>query len=139
MATYCRTTIDVTTQSDCITNIIWVGWIDQTNATCSASIWNSWNSASTALTTYLGSNEPYVDARTPEQRAADNARMAREQEVFRQQAAASEALRKEAALKARQLLLSMLVQEQREQLEKHKYFEVIARGSRRRYRIKQGT
>jgi hypothetical protein len=45
----------------------------------------------------------------------------------------------DAIARARALLVSMLDVKQRKQYERERFFEVVARGSRRRYRIREGT
>lgn len=51
----------------------------------------------------------------------------------------AEAKRKEARDKARQLLVAMLNLKQREQLARDRFFDVVAHGSKRRYRVHEGT
>lgn len=92
-------------------------------------VWGTWTT--TGVVT-IGNTVPYQDTRTAEQRAEEDARHQRMlDESLAKQKAASE--------RARALLLSMLEVHQREQLQRDQYFEVIARHSKRRYRIRQGT
>lgn len=126
-------------------NTIWVTWtatcdttaitnltIGNTTIGTGASadlIWGTWTT--TGVVT-IGNTVQYQDTRTAEQRAEEDARHQRMlDESLAKQKAASE--------RARALLLSMLEVHQREQLQRDQYFEVIARHSKRRYRIRQGT
>lgn len=141
----------------------WITWCDtsgtSTNITITAdSTWNHWNDNATTATggtdtvwitwnadgtgdtlnvPYITS--PYVDQRTPEQIAADEARWAAERAELKRRADEELQKQREAIAKAKRLLESMLAKEQREQLERDQFFEVIAKNSRRRYRIRRGT
>ena len=126
-------------------NLVWYEWTAGTAATNVTRIWVSWTtSGTTAGTTILDGSPylvvaPYVEQRTAQQRADDEARYAARLQEEQQRIAEQEARRKAASVKARALLLSMLEVHQREQLQRDKYFDVIAKHSQRRYRIRQGT
>jgi hypothetical protein len=148
MATYVTVgyfdTTSAASASDNATGI-WQTWTTSgtTNITSgAATAWLTWTTAGTGdniagNTIVIG--EPYVDRRTAEQRVADEARWAAEREAGARRAAAAEAVRVAARDRARALLLSMLDQKQKEQLQRDRFFEVIARGSKRRYRIREGS
>jgi hypothetical protein len=117
------------------TNAIWITWT-------AGDLTTNGTTAVRAMTPTIsvGPAYPaYQDHRTPEQKAADEARYAerlrRESEILAEYNAQHQA----ASARARALLLSMLEVHQREQLQRDKFFEVIARHSKRRYRIRQGT
>lgn len=121
----------------------WETWTTTTTASSATTVWISWitsnaitcNSNAVVVTT----SEPYEDRRTPEQREADAARIAAERAEVLRRANEQAALRKAATARARALLLSMLNTRQREQLHQHEFFDVIAKNSKKRYRIHQGT
>lgn len=123
------TTVSAT--SAITTNTVWVTWAGAV-ATDDPS-WGYWVTEAPITAT------AYWDRRTPEQRAADEARYAAERERVAARAAQAAEARAAARDRARALLLSMLDVKQRETLERDQFFEVIARDSRRRYRIRQGT
>lgn len=116
-------------------NDTWVTWASTTTSTTATNtVWVTWATTGTGTNLYVQG-----DQRTAEQKAADEARWAAELEAGRQRWAEAEKMRKTAAARARALLLSMLSVKQREQLQRDRFFEVIAQGSKRRYRIHQGT
>jgi hypothetical protein len=128
-------------------NGVWTSWTTSgtTNLTTACStvntIWLTWTEAGTTSSGITSNVAPgrYVDARTPDQRAADEARYAQQLEQETRRLADANAKHQAASERARTLLLSMLEVHQREQLQRDKFFEVIARHSKRRYRIRQGT
>ncbi len=105
------------------TDAAWITWTTANDPACSGS------------TTIVSPPNVYVDPRTPEQFAADEARYA----ARLAEETAQLAKRPAASVRARALLLSMLDVQQRERLQRDRYFDVIARHSQRRYRIRQGT
>jgi hypothetical protein len=123
----------------------WGDWCDtSTNAATAAStaVWITWTTSgtatgNTAVTTYHP--QPFVDNRSAEQKAADEARWVAERAEVARKAEIAAAERKAAIEKARALLLSMLSVKQREQYQRDRFFEVIGQHTRRRYRVRQGT
>lgn len=113
----------------------WVRWAVDTGTTDSSTVWVTWTQ--NAGQSYVV-GQPQVDARTPEQKAADEARWAAERAMTQRLAAEAEQKRIAARDRARALLLSMLSKQQRDQLERERFFEVVAQ-SQKRYRIRQGT
>jgi hypothetical protein len=140
---YCDTDADADTWYSWTTTAstveyTWKAWVvDATSCSDATTVWTTWNT-STASGSYVVSADGYVDKRTAEQKAADEARWAAEREQVRVRAAEAEVVRKAARAKARKLLESLLTEAQRESLAKRKFFEVVAQ-SGRRYRIKEGT
>lgn len=132
-------------------NAVWTSWTTAgtTNLSTACStvntIWVTWTAATggttanspTAVISALG--PVFEDRRTPAQIAADEARYTAQLAAEQQRLSEANAKHKAASERARTLLLSMLEVHQREQLQRDKYFEVIARHSKRRYRIRQGT
>jgi len=107
----------------------WRTWTtDNTGST--AAVWITWSAATTGSTTVITSQ---FAVRTPEPiTAAERERMAAQAADYAEQ-------RRKAIACARALLLAMLTHQQREQLQRDQFFEVIAKHSKRRYRIRQGT
>lgn len=129
-----NTAVTAYTASTASNNIIWRSWVDAG----AADTWDQW----TTVEYVTGDNynaKPYVDNRTAEQKAADDARIAAERADIARKAKEAEDARKAAILRARELLHSMLDVKQREQLQTSRFFEVISKNSRRTYRIHQGT
>jgi hypothetical protein len=81
----------------------------------------------------------YVDNRTAEQIAADEERYRVERERVQARADAAAAERRAAIERARALLHAMLSVQQREQLQREQFFEVIGHHSQKRYRVRQGS
>lgn len=165
MALYLATS-NVTASTALTTNNVWYSWCDGTGTSAAGAttaitaittgncwqtwttsdatsngnaIWINWTAvnltglAGTTAVSVGGVAKPYVDPRTPEQKAAaaDAAQLVEQQRHADQ--------RRKAIACARALLLAMLDQQQREQLQRDRFFEVIAKHSKRRYRIRQGT
>jgi hypothetical protein len=140
-------------------NAVWYTWCDGTASTSLANfinggtatnlttggstantIWVTWTTSGTTANSVIDViHAPYVDPRTAEQRLADEVRYTEQLRDEQQRLAERETAQKAASVRARALLLSMLEVHQREQLQRDQYFEVIARHSKRRYRIRQGT
>lgn len=113
----------------------WTYWATE-NVTSASSAWVMWTSAGDATSDYT--LQPIVDERTDEQKAADEARWQAERERVAAAAKQAEDARKAARDKARALLVSMLNEKQREQLQREMFFEIVSQ-SQKRYRIRQGT
>lgn len=141
---WCESTSVVTTAAN---TTVWATWMDtgtSTAVTNAATVWVNWISVNSTSSTVLTIGPavpyaPYVDQRTPEEKAAYEARLAIELAEVQRKADLAATERRAAIAKARALLLSMLSLKQREQYERERFFDVIARASRRRYRIRQGT
>jgi hypothetical protein len=129
----------------------WTTWTTAT-ATSSTIVWNYWVTTSDITTSSSASTwgqwivdgqcfqaTSTRDERTAEQRQADDARFAAERQEIQRRADEEHARRLAATEKARALLLSMLDTKQKETLHKQRFFEVVAKHSRRRYRIHHGT
>lgn len=119
------------------TSGIWTGWISDTSSTSSyatgtADTWSIW-------TTTTGTTTGCITVTAPAYSAEDEARWKVEREEVQRRAAAAELVRREACERAKRLLDSMLEHQQREQLKTDRFFEVIAKHSKRRYRIRYGT
>ncbi len=132
---------DQTTGGTGAMNLAWYAWQGtgvSSNATTittanAANVWISWITADTTVgSTIIRAPAVHVDGRTPEEIAAFNARAREEGDRHRAAATA-------ARDKAWALLLSMLDVKQREQLQTQRFFDVIARHSKRRYRIEKGA
>jgi hypothetical protein len=146
------------TETTTVTNV-WPTWVEGANQIVLTNVWNAWNQTvalqgATQLQGLLGvdvgttgvvtaatdritiwyqwNTQVELTKEQKEARAAEAARYAEANRI------AAEAMHK-ATERAKRLLVSTLPDAQREQLEKHQYFEIIAQGSRRRYRIHQGT
>ena len=126
----------------------WLAWTGDTGtaATISDTTWLLWTTSDTSTSSWSSNGTwqgwityAYVDERTDEQKAADEARWAAEHAETQRKA--NEALERQRAAtdRAKKLLASMLTKQQREQLQRDRFFEVIAKASRRRYRIRYGT
>lgn len=131
-------TTSTTTASTTLAN--WTGWVSDTSGTYATSsavfnadtAWSIWTTTGTATTYSTLTTAP---AYSPEQEAQWKA----EREEVQRRATAAEQTRREACERAKRLLDSMLDHQQREQLKKDRFFEVIAKHSRRRYRIRYST
>lgn len=130
------------------TSVIWTSWADNATAATTSHIstgyvWPEWVRLTTRGTTTVVLDPmdvtEIVDTRTIEERHADEARhLARLAEELRQHDA-RRARQRDATERARALLEAMLDREQRGQLQRDKFFEIIGQDSRRRYRIHHGT
>jgi hypothetical protein len=132
------TTTSTTSTTITAASTAWYQWTESTSGTASSDVWIIWASIDSSTGTYGLLGEPYVDQRTPEQQAADEARITAERERIRAAAAEAESARATARDKARALLQSMLTVQQREQLQREMFFEIVSQ-SQQRYRIRQGT
>ena len=137
-----------TTDSSLSTNAtIWSEW------TCSATtgddwaitnnhVWTTWSVATTYATTAIDRLSQQLDRLADvfaPQDAAAQAEAAARAERRRVESEQAQARQQEATRKARALLDSFLSEQQRQQLQRQQFFEVIARGSRTRYRIHAGA
>lgn len=135
---WCQTITTATTASTA--NPIWLKWSINANGTDTAdTAWVTWVTSGTTTITSGHAYQPYVDTRTPEQKAADDARIAAERAEIQRKAELAAAERRAAIERARALLLSMLTVQEREQYQREQFFDVIAKHSKRRYRIRQGS
>lgn len=126
------------------------GWTTSTSSVTSNDVWLSWNTtwASNSTATYDSSvtwsawnNPRYNQAvRALRQQETDAERAAREERarIQREEQERAQRERDEANARARELLLSVLNEEQKEEYLKYKAFTVIAKDSQRRYIIKEG-
>lgn len=141
MPTYCLTTGAATDSTAATT---WSGWNDYDTSMTGGAVWLQWhadatNTATTASTMIcwhtwiaVGGAELTNIVPAPEVIAQRDA-------VWRREAAERQAERDKVREKAWKLLLSMLDKQQKDQLERDRFFDVVARNSRRRYRIHHGT
>jgi hypothetical protein len=108
----------------------WVLWTDATSSATTTMTWSGW----------INSDNVYKPIeRTPEQRAEDERRWTTERAENARRAAVAAEDRRKACETARRLLVSMLSHQQHEQLQRERFFEVIGRNTKRRYRIREGT
>lgn len=139
---WCDTSSTAASNAD----LAWTTW-SGTTSNCAgdctggtANVWVQWTSGdSTGDVITCNGTGPYIDARTEEERAADEARWAAERLETERRANEAAAVRAAARDKARTLLVAMLNEQQRAQLQRERFFEVIAKHSKRRYRIHEGT
>lgn len=119
----------------------WRVWTSTGTTTDVCETWISWTTddGTTAGTNLRPQTVRAIDVRTPEQIAADDARRQAERERIAARAAQAAEERRRACERAHALLVAMLDVKQREQYERDRFFEVISRHSKRRYRVRQGT
>lgn len=131
------------TDTSITNNVIYQTWV----VTCSSvlttsnpiynnTVWYNWQTADGTLTV---DHKPFVDTRTAAEKAADVARWETERAATQQRAAEAEVIRSAARDKARALLVSMLSVQQREQLKRCSWFDVIGSHSQQTYRIREGS
>lgn len=120
--TNCTSSMYTTTSS-----AAWTAWTTSSVSSTTSNVWYSWNDG----VEVVYENRP-VDADLER-------RLAEERERIRVAAEEAEERRKQALARARQLLESMLTHQQKQQLQRERFFEVVARHSRRRYRIYEGS
>lgn len=132
---YADYTTATTNNDTLVVQTTWYHWnaaLMQQTATTVANldtrIWGNWNSL------YPGTGQPARTRVTPEEQAALNAAVAETERRFKEKRVKEE----EARQKAAQLLREYLDERQRDTLDKHRFFEVVA-PSGRRFRIRPGT
>jgi hypothetical protein len=112
------------TASTSSTSIVWGHWSNATATvtTCSDNVWVNWTSSG-VITAPAYTDADYAAQRLEHQRLADEAAEKR----------------RLATARARELLESVLDHQQREQLQRSRFFDMIVGQNRRRYRIHHGT
>lgn len=116
---------------------VWYTWQESSSTATATQTWTMWTTSGT--TVYTSANGAIPDTRTPEQRAAAEARWQREREEVAARAEAQRLERVAATERAKRLLESMLSVREREQYQREQFFDVIGQHSKRRYRVRQGT
>lgn len=111
----------------------WAAWNSTTTATSTGdAVWYYWN-----LDT--GEARQYQPRQQTPEELAETARVAREyQAELQRQAAEQNRIAEEAELRAAALLKENLAPAQREEYDREKFFTVISKDGRRRYRVNKG-
>jgi hypothetical protein len=140
------------TSGTCDTSTAWVSWNDEYDSTCTSTttttntetgVWQVWvgdvyagTATDTAWTTWVTTADascgtaPVVRQVSPEEIAAEQVRV-------REAADARQREREQAVVKAKALLHSLLDAQQRQQLERDRFFEFVSQTGRR-MRMKHG-